>query len=375
MQTTARNATLQDLATLLTEQQAHKLDVVAPASTISAHDGNIVLAGSDTILSAEGVTTVDGTYAPTKIFDEGLAEKLGVPLAYLRRLRAQRPDLYDANVNGWLRGNEQSGPDPRSFLIRAFTGDDDGIARAFLSDSYRRIDNLDILTSALSAVKVSGIEVDVRSADLSERQMRVVVDAPAIQANADLLLANYRSPFTGNTGADNPVVQAGLVIKNSETGGGAFSIAPHLRVMVCSNGMTMTHDAQRSVHLGGKLESGVVAWSDATQEKALELIQAKTQDAVNAFLDRDYLLKTVADLEAKAGAPLEGDKAKAVTRIGKALTYSEEQIAGIMDHFIQGGDTTVGGVMQAVTSYSQTVDDVDTAIMLEETAYRVLAHA
>ena len=107
----------------------------------------------------------------------------------------------------------------------------------------------------------------------------------------------------------------------------------------------------------------------------MELIQAKTQDAVTSFLDRDYLLKTVADLEAKAGAPLEGDKAKAVTRIGKALTYSEEQIAGIMDHFIQGGDTTVGGVMQAVTSYSQTVNDVDTAIMLEETAYRVLAHA
>ena len=351
------------------------MDVVAPAATISAKDGNIVLAGSDTVLSADGVTTVDGTYTPTRIFDEGVAEKLGVPLSYLRRMRADRPDLYDANVNGWLRGNDHTGPDTRSFLIRAFTGDDKGIARAFLSDSYRRIDNLDILTSALTAVKDSGIEVDVRSCDLSERHMRIVVDAPAIQANADLLLKNYRSPFTGNSGADNPVVQAGLVIKNSETGGGAFSIAPHLKVLVCNNGMTITHDAQRSVHLGGKLESGVVAWSDATQEKALELIQAKTKDAVTSFLDRDYLVKTIDALEVAAGKELEGDKAKAVTKIGKALTYSEEQISGIMDHFIKGGDTTAGGVMQAITAYSQTVQDVDQAIMLEESAVRALQHA
>mgnify|MGYP001498055032 CR=1 FL=1 len=55
--------------------------------------------------------------------------------------------------------------------------------------------------------------------------------------------------------------------------------------------------------------------------------------------------------------------------------YSEEQISGIMDHFIKGGDTTAGGVMQAITAYSQTVQDVDQAIMLEESAVRALQHA
>lgn len=381
--TTARNASLQDLAVILQEQQSRKLDVVAPASTIKSSNGMIVLSGSDTILSEDGVTTVDGRYRPTAIFDEGLSEKLGVPLAYLRRMRANRPDLYDANVNGWLHGKQgvsekhDVAPDSRSFLIRAFSSEDqsEGVARAFLSDSYKRIDNLDILHSALTAVRNTDLEVEVTKCDLSERGMRVILEAPQIQANADLLLANYRSPFTGDSGKDNPVVQAGLVIKNSETGSGAFTIAPHLKVLVCSNGMTMTTDAQRSVHLGGKLESGVVDWSDATQQKALELIMSKTQDAITSFLDRDYLTKTIAKLEQDAAKPLEGPLDKAVTKIGKALTYSEDQIAGILDHFIKGGDTTAGGVMQAVTSYSQTVSDPDQAIMLEESAIRVLQHA
>ena len=53
-----------------------------------------------------------GTYTPTEVCDQGLADKLGIPAAYLRRMREQRPDLYDANVNGWLDG------DDRKFLIR-----------------------------------------------------------------------------------------------------------------------------------------------------------------------------------------------------------------------------------------------------------------
>ena len=54
------------------------------------------------------------------------------------------------------------------------------------------------------------------------------------------LLAGYRSPFTGASGADNPVVFAGFVITNGETECGAFSPTPQLVVQVCRNGMTIT---------------------------------------------------------------------------------------------------------------------------------------
>ena len=39
-----------------------------------------------------------GTYRPTDVCDAGIAEKLAIPTAYLRRMRDQVPALYDQNV-------------------------------------------------------------------------------------------------------------------------------------------------------------------------------------------------------------------------------------------------------------------------------------
>ena len=56
--------------------------------------------------------------------------------------------------------------------------------------------------------------------------MYVRVVCEQVRVLAPALLAGYRSPFTGAAGADNPVVFAGFVITNSETGCGAFSLVP-----------------------------------------------------------------------------------------------------------------------------------------------------
>ena len=108
----ARNATLSDLAALLRDQQARKADVVAPAAAIRAEGARLVVAGTDPVLGPDGVTMTTGTYIPTEVCDQGVADKLGIPAAYLRRLREHKPGLYDANVNAWLDG------DDRKFLLR-----------------------------------------------------------------------------------------------------------------------------------------------------------------------------------------------------------------------------------------------------------------
>ena len=86
-----RNATLADMVTILRSQRARRLDVVAPAGAIHAHDGNLVIDSTVSQLGADGVTSAAGTYRPTAVADEGIADKLGISLAYLRRLRAQPP--------------------------------------------------------------------------------------------------------------------------------------------------------------------------------------------------------------------------------------------------------------------------------------------
>ena len=101
-----------------------------------------------------------------------------------------------------------------------------GAARAFLSDGYKIIDNLDVLLAALDGVRGSGYPVQVDGCDLTERRMYVRVVCEQVRVLAPALLAGYRSPFTGAAGADNPVVFSGFVITNCETGCGAFTPDP-----------------------------------------------------------------------------------------------------------------------------------------------------
>lgn len=391
MQTTTRNADLTDLMTLLRDQHARKVDVVAPASTIRAVDGNLTIRGSEAVLSEDGVTTTDGTYTPTAVCDEGVAEKLSVPVAYLKRLRTERPDLYDANVNGWLhgrkplirRGTDGEGVtdrvlreaipgDPRKFLVRCFRADDGdtGIARAFLSDRYSVVDNLDVLMAALDGIRDAGVEVNIDGGDLTERRMVVRVTCPEVTAMAPTLLAGYRSPFTGATGDDNPTVWAGFQISNSEVGGGAFTITPRLVVQVCNNGMTMTRDALQKVHIGGRLDAGVVRWAEDTQVAATALVKKQTRDAVQSFLSSEYLTGAIARLEADAG--VEVVTHDEVRTLVKGLRYTDADVDGILAHFTRGGQMTRGGVVNAVTAYAQTVEDGDAAYALEARATSLL---
>ena len=309
-----------------------------------------------------------GTYAPTLVCDQGLADKLSIPTQYLRRLREQRPGLYDANVNAWLDG------DSRRFLVRCLrpaTGEGPGAALAFLSDGYKRIDNLDVLLAALDGVRQAGVPVEVDGCDLTERRMYVRVVCEQVRAMAPALLAGYRSPFTGAAGADNPVVFSGFVISNSETGCGAFSLMPRLVVQVCRNGMTITRDASRYVHHGERLDEGVVAWSGNTLDKTLALITARTSDAVTAFLEPGYVERVTRAIAAQAGHPVT-DPQEAVAVVSQRLRFTDTQQADILNCFIRGGDLTAGGVMHAVTSAAQVQVDADTAHEMEAAGLRAL---
>ncbi|MBI1758014.1 MAG: hypothetical protein HYR62_02080 [Actinobacteria bacterium] len=404
-----RNATLDDLVAILKDQQARALDVVAPATSIRSRDGVLHIADTEPQLGEDGVTMTAGRYRPTAIADEGIAEKLGIPIAYLRRLRTQRPDLYDGNVNGLLHGRSRRRadgssdmthePDSRSFLVRCFRGDEgeEGVARAVLSDRYGIVDNLDVLTAALAGIRAADVNVQIEGCDLTDRRMYVRVVSPQVTAMAPTLLAGYRNPFDdpeieaqrnggwtleqaraaagreglGHDPGAEPIVFAGWVLSNSETGDGAFSITPRITVQVCRNGLTITRDAMRRVHLGSRLDDGVVRWSADTQRKNLELITAQARDAVATFLDRSYLERIVGQIEEDAGRQVRQPE-KTVQLVAKKLMFDEATRDGILAHFVRGGQATAGGLVNAITSFAQTIDDADKAFAVESAALRAL---
>ncbi|MET8160375.1 DUF932 domain-containing protein [Sphaerisporangium sp. NPDC005289] len=366
---TTRHADLQDLVALLRDQQGRKVDIVTPPTALRADRGRLLISGAEPILTSTGVTSTDGAYRPTVTCEKGIAEKLKINLPYLRRCRSEAVDLWDTNVNGWL----DRLPRDQKFLVRAFrgSGNGPGVARALLSDSYKRVDHLDVLTAALDGVEQAGVPIQVQGCDLTEQRMYVRVFSPAVEVIAPRLLEGYRSPFTGAEGAANPVIWGGFVITNSETGCGAAAITPRLVVRVCDNGYTITADAHRAVHLGGKLDEGVIDWSGRTHRKNLELITAKTTDAVRRFLTPAYVQKIVTTMEAKAGVPIVRP-AETIQIVSQQLRFSEEHQDAILGHFIKGGDLTAGGVMHAVTSVAQSLTDADTAHEMESRALQVL---
>ena len=360
IQTETRNADLPDLVDMLKAQSDVRYDVVVPASQIEMVGGDLIVKGGAARVTDDGVTTADARLVPTPIFDEGVSHRFDIPLKYVRTMRAQVPSdlaemakddgtLFDQNVNYWLDAN----PNKRH-LVRGFRTDDadePGIARALLSDRYRTIDNYDVLMATLAGVRAAGVEVNIDGADLSDRRMSVRLSCPEVSAYADEILGGYRSPFTGETGSDNPTGFAGLVVKNSETGGGAFTIVPRIVVQVCNNGLQMTKDAMRAVHLGGKLDDGVVRWSDDTQQHELSLITSKARDAVATFLDVDYMRTKIQELQELAGVEVTRP-ADTIQRVSKKAGWSETEQDEILSHFIRGGQTTALGMAQAVTAYA-----------------------
>lgn len=365
-----RNATLPALHAELTTWHGARRDVIAPASMLRMEGTRLLLDG-EPMISDFGVTTPRIEHTTWDTFDNGVSDKLGIPRAYLRRMKQQMPGLYAENINSWLA------QDPRKFLVRTLTQDprgtaDGAVARALLGDSFRIIDNLDVLMATLEGIKQAGITPRI-TGNLSENRMTVRVVAEEIQALAPALLKGYRSPFTGQTGDDNPTVFAGFVLSNSEVGQGAFTLVPQLTVQICDNGMTITKDATRSVHLGSKMAEGVVRWSADTHEKNLALVTAQARDAVATFLDVEYMERTIARLEAEAGRKIE-DPQKSVEALGKKLAYTEVMQRDILNYFIEGGQRTAGGLMHAITAAAQN-HDTDDAWFMETTAVQAMSLA
>lgn len=427
LQLQARNTDLDMLVKLLHEQHVRRVDLVTSASALRSEQGSLFIADSENtkLLESDGVTNVAGLYVPTKTFDTGIATKLNIPSAYLRDLREEgRFDLYDGNVNMRLHGlvdygwPDESGvkPDPvvvyppldAKYLVRLLKGDEGepGVARAFLSPKYKIIDNYDVLLAVLDGIRQGGIEALPTQCDLTDSRMFVKFDAPQIAALAPRLLEGYRSPFEGRGAlkrageefalrseygrwdaasalaaarvegqgyapGTEPVVWAGLVVSNSDVGQGSWWVYPVIKVRICRNGLTLVAEATRKVHLGGTQAEGVVNWSTETRERELALITSQARDAVQTYLSQEFLDSQVARIEKLAAAPV-AEPEVTIKEVAKVAGFTQAEADGILAHFLRGGAYTAGGAANAVTSYSQTVEDAERAHELDTRAVRVL---
>ena len=273
---------------------------------------------------------------------------LNIPWKYYDRMLQENIGLLAQNVNGWL----QRTADER--MIRTI----DGRARAFLSNRYRRIDNLDIAKITLPIIeKMPGAIYE--SCQITDDYLYIKVVNPRLTAEV----------------VPGDIVQAGVVISNSETGQGAVCIQPLIYRLVCSNGMTVNEARTRRNHIGrvNSSDENFLLYSEATIAADDKAFIMKVQDTVRAAVDEARFAKLLGKLRESTDKKLNTANLPGVVKLASSsMGITDAESEGVLQRLIEGTDYTLYGLANAVTRHSQDVENYDRASKLEEIGYQIV---
>lgn len=278
-----------------------------------------------------------------------IADRLQIPQRYYNKMREEYPELLDKNINSWFSKS------PERRMLRTL----DGNVRAFLSDRYRRLDNLE-LADAVFPVISEMKSAEVVSSDITETHMYIKVINKKLKAEV----------------AVGDVVQAGLVISNSEVGLGSLKVEPLIYRLICKNGLIVKDYAQKRYHVGKQIESEDAAYeifSDETLAQDDIAFFMKVQDTVRVAVDEAKFNLSVDKLRATMNETTGPDPVKTVEVLADRYVLNQNERGSILRHFIMAGDNSKYGLINAVTRASQDLDDYTRATDLERLGGELLA--
>ncbi|MEP6774470.1 MAG: DUF932 domain-containing protein [Chloroflexota bacterium] len=339
---------LMELATEIERQAQHKQDYVVKSQVLRMHSWS---EGSSRLTLGD---EAHGEYTVNDLAHKQIGQHLGIPATYYSKLRGEFPGLLDENVNTLLGAS----PDGERRMVRTI----DGAARAFLSDRYRRLDNFDLLEAVLpTLMETPGLEI--ASCDVTEQKIYLKVTTSRIQAEVK----------------PGDVVQAGLLISNSEVGLGAVSIQPYSVRLVCLNGAVHNDLGTRRNHVGRLVtDTGEDAYKLFAEETLIaddKAFYLKVRDVVRGALRETVFRRIVSQMREAAGARPDADPVKAVEVLSKKHALNGDEQKGILRHLIEGADLSLWGMANAFTPHSLDVESYDRATELEAIGGNIIALA
>ena len=284
------------------------------------------------------------------LFHKQIGAAMGIPAKYYDEMARKKPDLLAENVNAWLSDKDQN------YMVRAF--DQNGMyARAFLSDKYRRLDNLDVAEATLPLF-AGRSEYEVVSAEVTERKFYLKIVSNKLEMAV----------------VPGDLVQAGVVISNSEVGLGSVSVQPLVYRLVCSNGMTVNDFGERRTHVGRAakaFEDSFYIYSDETMEAEDKAFMLKLRDVTMAAIEETRFAMIVGKLRESVGVPITGRVQDVIELTGKNYGINQAEQDSILNYLIQGGDLTKYGLSNAVTRASQDLESYDRASEFENLGWTI----
>lgn len=324
-----------ELATEIERQKAAATDMIVDTRSLSFTEvGEVVVAEPAKVVSPRPITS----HALRQIGD-----RVGIPAKYVDRLAAEAPSLLATNVNHWFQNK------PEKRMVRTL----DGRVRAFLSDRYQRIDNHHVANVVLPILaRTSGI--DVVSTEITEQRLYIKAVTHAVRAE-------IQSRRVGD------IVEAGVLISNSEIGSGSLQVLPFFHFLVCTNGLVRNKDGLRKYHVGARevFEGDLAVLSDNTKRLEDAATLSKVGDVLRAALDQSKFNEAVAKMQGTVDQRITGKVEKAVEVLGESFGFVSDESESVLKHLIEGGDLSRYGLMNAVTRTAEDLKSYDRATEFE----------
>jgi hypothetical protein len=324
--------TLQQLAARIEGDRELKADYIAPASKLRVS----IQDDKTPVLEIPSI----GSSLIRPVAHGQLAELVGIPKKYYDRMREEAPDLMANNVNEWF----SRFPSADKRMVRTLGGD----TRALMSNRYQRIENEEIAEVSLPILAATpGIKIV--SCQVTETRMYIQAVTDRIQGEVKV----------------GDVVQAGVMITNSEVGWGAAVVSPLVYRLRCLNGMVANDGRLRQFHIGRPQADTETLLRDDTKRAEDKATLLKVRDFVTAALSEAAFKSRIDKMRELTGAKIEGDPAEAVTMLAKKVGAGEGERAGILRSLIEGADLSAWGMLNAVTAQAHTIKDYDRSVEFE----------
>lgn len=264
-----------------------------------------------------------------------LADRMGIPQRYLRGLASGEP--WAKQLAATLL-NEHSGWTQRSRVLVRTVGTQ---VRGVLSDSYRRLNSVEILTAFVQEAADQG-------AVISDAYMNDT------KIWAETILPTPLTVPTANNG--DVVIFAGARFSTSDYGDGAVDMRAFLLNGACLNGM-VRESVMKQVHLGSKLPDNLQL-SQQTYELDTKTTVSAVRDLTKGLFSKDNLMKKAIEIQGASEMEVDFEhELKRLTRDGGLLKQEGKEVEKILmrndpEDGVQGG-ATLWKLTQAITAHAR----------------------
>lgn len=310
-------------------------DYIAPLGV------NLRAQGEVPVISFNGATEKlmmnmpDGTFEMHDNAIAQIADRMGIPQRYLRQLAGGKP--WAVNLAATML-NEHSGWTQRSRVLVRTVGTQ---VRGILSDSYRRLNSVEILTAFVQEASAQGAVISDAYMNDTKVWAETILPQPLVVPTAK----------NGDV-----VIFAGARFSTSDYGDGAVDMRAFLLNGACLNGM-VRESVMKQVHLGSKLPDNLQL-SQQTYELDTKTTVSAVSDLTKGLFSRDNLMQKAYEIQ--GASEMEVDMAQELhrlTRDGGLLKQEGKEVEKILmrnspEDGVQGA-ATLWKLTQAITAHAR----------------------